>query len=131
MEFGKGGFTKLNSFGGIDMREQLLIITLNVCLEKSDACNNTVCKRVKCPGAGPDCRCRARQPPAQGTEGSSTRARQPPPLLMGSATSSADTRCSALAGWCQAARRAPGRWSGETLRYTVSRVPTLVSRQRQ
>ena len=44
MEFGKGGFTKLNSFGGIDMREQLLIITLNVCLEKSDACNNTVCK---------------------------------------------------------------------------------------
>jgi hypothetical protein len=44
MEFGKGGFTKLYSFGGIDMREQLLIITLNVCLEKSDACNNTVCK---------------------------------------------------------------------------------------
>lgn len=44
MELGKGGFTKLYSFGGIDMREQLLIITLNVCLEKSDACNNTACK---------------------------------------------------------------------------------------
>lgn len=53
------------------------------------------------------------------------RACQPPPLLIDSATCSADTRCSALAGLvpgCRPSARA-GRRSGEALRGILSRVP--------
>lgn len=84
--------------------------------------------RVKCPGAAQTAAAEQGSLQPMARRAPPARARQPPPLLMGSAACSTDTRCSALAGLvpgCRPSARPSARplvWTN-SLRYTHSRVP--------